>query len=309
MASLPNMPPDNTDFNLLLNSFESEGLFDQHVVTCGFELAVDYAKPGPHPKHNLKTNFVIGHGLVDYREDEDPLWPKHNRLMVSAFIPPVLPPGELPVTLGSLPDEIRGNPNVTSTGPALLIKLQGLINISNVAIYRGYVPAHPPTIPFRRIPPMIFMLNIHPNPLLGVEPYTLLYTEACALNELYTAVQNDTPTFPEFQHPDRIIRQFSSEIDNLFRAVNSADDARPFLGERGNRGWYHIFNLHLSPFMKRIRNINHYRGGVLLSTSDKGVLTDLIQGMTVAVLGADPRFQAAEERQHEQDLEEETEEE
>ena len=92
MAQLPNTPADNIDFNLLLQSFESLGLFDEHVVSYACEIAVDYALPGPHPKHNLKTNFVTGHGLMIYREEDDPLWPERNRIMDCAFVPPVLPP-------------------------------------------------------------------------------------------------------------------------------------------------------------------------------------------------------------------------
>ena len=299
MAQLPNTPADNIDFNLLLQSFESLGLFDEHVVSYAYEIAVDYALPGPHPKHNLKTNFVTGHGLMIYREEDDPLWPERNRIMDCAFVPPVLPPGEVVVSPTLLP---ALNRNVTSSGPRLLTGNRGLVNISNVAILRGYVPLHPPNNPFRRIDPMLFNLGLHQNPFHGVEPYTLLYTEVCALNSLFLAVQNDTPTFPEFQLPELIMHQFRREYDGLMAAVNQANYARPFLGGPGNRGWYHIFNLALSPFMTRFsEGIN----SVVVGETMMEVFVDLVQGMTVAVLADDPRFEAAEERQLEAEAAEE----
>lgn len=306
MTPLPNMPSDNRDFNVLLERFESLGLFDDHIKNHEFEIPPDYAKPGPHPKHCLKTNFVVGHGLVVYREEEEPLWPNKNRIMLDTFIPPILPEGELPVTPELLPEDnhTRLNLCLTATGPKLTMGKQEQTLIAMVSLLLGHVlPEHPPSRPWQRIEPMQFLMGIGPNPFRSQQPYTITFSEAEALNYLYDAVKDKTPTFPEFETAtvDALLKKYSGAVGFLLNAITEGNKARPFLGGRGNRGWYHIFNLRLSPIMtalnKCVRESCTGGDAFTYSSNTKQTLSDLIQGMTVAILAADPRFEAAESNQ------------
>jgi len=111
-------------------------------------------------KHNIKTNYVRGHGLVEYTEDEDPLWPQHNRIITNTFVTPVLPDLEIEVSPTLLPHSLRSNPNVTMYGPKLCISRRGRITISMVALRCGCIAPISP----------IF------NPFSQVVPYTLHWT-------------------------------------------------------------------------------------------------------------------------------------
>ena len=287
MAPLTNMPTNNNDFNALLIAFQEHGLFDEHIVTHIHQFEVDYASPGPYPKHNVKTNYVRGHGKVDYTEDEDPLWPQHNRIMTDTFIAPLLPEGEIEVTPTLLPHPLRNNPNVTQHGPKLTVSRRGLITISMVSLRCGYVV------------PMIPAFN----PFSPVLPYTLFLTEVKALNALYAAVVNDTPTFPDFDSSnlEELMVKFTKPIQSLVTGIQSAEKVRPYIGGRGNRGWFHILNMEFAPIMWKLRDLvvddDLINGLPEPSGHTKACISNLIQAMTAAVLALDPRMGEAEDRQ------------
>ena len=287
MAPLTNMPLNNNDFNALLKAFEDQGLFDEHIVTHTFQFDVDYSDPGPHPKHNIKTNYVRGHGRVVYTEEEDPLWPRHNRIMTNSFIAPELPEGEIAVSPTLLPVCLRNNPNVTGDGPSLIICRRGLITISMVGLRCGCVTPLPPLF----------------NPFSQVLPYTLLLTEVSALNALFTSVLNDTPTFPDFESSnlEELMVKHSVPIQSVISGIHFAEKARPYIGGRGNRGWFHILNMELAPIMWRLRDLvvddDLISGLPEPSSHTKACISTLIQAMAAAVLTVDPRMVEAEERQ------------
>jgi len=296
MAPLPDMPVTNVDFDVLFRALDSKDLFNEYIIIHGHGFEVDYASPGPHPKHNIKTNYVTGYGVVDYDECEDPLWPERNRLSCNVFRLPLLPSGEVAVTPLLLPEVLRGNINLVSEGPNLAMNRRQLNSMSMVFLKLGQFGLRSPYFE----PGGKFQ-----NPFKNVVPYTLLCAEVLALNCLYESVGNSVPVFPDFEdsNVDNLLLKFQSEVVNLLTGVSSASQVRPYLGMKGNRGWFHILNLELSPIMMKLNElvgVDRTEDSIYdIPMPVKLVLSDLIQAMTVAVISSDDQFTEAEIRAEE----------
>ena len=93
----------------------------------------------------------------------------------------------------------------------------------------------------------------------------------------------------------------SVPIQSVISGIHFAEKARPYIGGRGNRGWFHILNMELAPIMWRLRDLvvddDLISGLPEPSSHTKACISTLIQAMAAAVLTVDPRMVEAEERQ------------
>ena len=290
MVPLPNMPPDNTDFNALLTAFTS-------------------------PNLRLLDEDMISHKLQAQELYRDERWP-NGMIMTRSFVQPKLPEEELAVSPCCLLNyHLRHNENVRPAGPDLVMNERALNCIAMASLMlrtgasRGYVK---PNHPFRHLR--------YENPFSSVGPYPLMFTEVNALNNLYKAVEKNTPKFPQFDNTriDALMLQFAQPVTELVRGALSAMEARDENAHkrRGNRGWYQIISLEFRPLLARllekIRDAfdGETDGDFVATDGDlvfeelpfafKAVLSDIIQAMTVAVLANDERFTAAEVRRKEE---------
>jgi len=275
MVPLPNMPPNNRDFDLLFVAFSS--------VTLRL-LDEDMAK------HRLR--------LMSDPKVSDDIWPNGRVVMLRSFVPPVLPDGELAMNPVLLPDYMKHNPNVTTSGPDLIMNKRALACMSMASLHLAAPVSYRPGTVRGYVTPV----DPGRNPFESVMPYPLMYTEVTALNDLYLAVKNDTPDFVCFSTGglDGIMRRFAVPLRDLVAGVVSGTDARRCCRQKHNRGWFRICNLELSPIMSRLRDLliddSETDDYPEVSIDTKAVMFDLIQAMTVAVLANDERFFAAETR-------------